>query len=156
MIAIRNYNNTLKELNVSKNRLELLLDKKERLYVKYFPLTTKLTNEIKPSESEEKMAMYMNELLTKSDITGMSLEEEIQLQLNEIQRWEYYIKLMDYNLSNLEGIEYKIYYYVIIENMNITKAVQHVAALESKEEKTIWKYHYPKIKKELQKIKKGD
>ena len=44
MDAIRTYTNTKCELEMAKTRLSLLLDKKEELYAKYFPINQKIKN----------------------------------------------------------------------------------------------------------------
>ena len=65
MITIRTYTDTRCELEMAKTRLNLLMDRKERLYCKYFPLTSKL-NDVMVDGGEhnnDKMADYIHEII---------------------------------------------------------------------------------------------
>ena len=46
METIRTYNNTKCELEMAKQRLQLLLDRKEELYCKYFPVTQTIKEDV--------------------------------------------------------------------------------------------------------------
>lgn len=58
------------------------------------------------------------------------------------------------DLFELKGIEYNLYSKIIIEGLNISKAIEKVSLEEEKDISTIWKNYYPKIKKRLQTIEK--
>ena len=94
METIRTYTNTKCELEMAKTRLSLLMDKKEQLYCKYFPVTQKLKDDIvKGGEKDnDKMAKYVHELNEVDIGTGRSLAQEIEYQRAIVD------KLVDYEL----------------------------------------------------------
>lgn len=154
MFAIRSYNNTQCELSIEKLRLDYLICKKEKLYSKFFPLTTKITdNKNTGNEMKDKMAEYIHELHKVNKNTGMSLAQEIDEQRNKVNELKYYLKLMEKAFKELSGIEYELYKAIVDKGMSINKAVEKVAGNKNKDVSTIWKYHYPKISKEIKKLK---
>ena len=82
MDAIRTYNNTKCELEMAKTRLNLLMDKKEQLYAKYFPVTQKIKDDVVKGgvADNDKMAKYVYELNEVDIGTGRSLAQEIEYQ----------------------------------------------------------------------------
>lgn len=66
-----------------------------------------------------------------------------------IDKLEDYIESMENNLKNLTGIESKLYYQIVVNGLNVTKAVDIVARDENKDVSTIWKNYYPKIKDKI-------
>lgn len=149
---IRTYANTKAELNIAKSRLELLMKQKEELYTKYFPLTARLEEaSAHTNKRSDPMTDYMAELTKINKITGMSLDQEIEEQRNKVQILEYYIRLMEYNLENTTGIENELFKLIVIKGINKSKAVKKIAEKHDMHDDTIWKYHYPKIKKEIDK-----
>lgn len=58
------------------------------------------------------------------------------------------------DLSELKGIEYNLYSKIIIEGLNVSKAIEKVSIEEEKDISTIWKNYYPKIKNRLKLIEK--
>lgn len=156
MQVIRTIGNTRQELNIAKNRLDLLLLKKEKIYTKYFPITPRL-KEIQVDGGDrdnDKMALYVAEINDPDEITGKSLSMEIEEQRNEVNILEYYIKLMDNNLANMHGIEYDLYHLITVKGYNVSKAVEVIAERYNKDVSTIWSIYYPKIKKEIKKLNK--
>ena len=82
MDTIRTYTNTKCELEMAKARLGLLMDRKEELYCKYFPITAKL-KEIavdNGTKNNDRMADYVHELHEVDIGTGRSLSAEIEYQ----------------------------------------------------------------------------
>ena len=64
METIRTYTNTKCELEMAKARLSLLMDRKEQLYCKYFPITAKIKENVVSGSrpNNDKMADYVYEL----------------------------------------------------------------------------------------------
>lgn len=156
MIAIRTYTNTKCELEMAKTRLNLLMDRKEQLYCKYFPITAK-SKEIMVDGGEhnnDKMAEYVHELHEVDIGTGKSLADEIKYQQENINKLQNYINDMEDSLSKLNGIEYSLYYEIICKGVPISKAVGNIAEMYEKDTQTIWKHHYKKIKKDVKKVKR--
>ena len=53
------------------------------------------------------------------------------------------------NLLNLTGIEYKLFSEIVINKMNVSKAIEKIAEQEDKDVSTIWKNYYPKVKDKI-------
>lgn len=156
MDAIRTYTNTKCELEMAKTRLSLLLDKKEELYAKYFPLTQKLKDDVIKGgkKDNDKMAQYVHELNEVDYGTGRSLAQEIEYQRGVVDRLKRYINDMDETLSKMKGIEYSLYYEIVVNGVNTSRAVSNIAERYNKDDQTIWKYHYKKIKQNIENLKK--
>lgn len=60
------------------------------------------------------------------------------------------IHKMDKELRELDGIEYSLYYEIVVQGTNVTRAVDKVALKYDKDVSTIWKNYYPKVKEILQ------
>lgn len=154
MVTIQNYTNTKCELEMSKTRLNMLMDKKERLYCKYFPITPKL-KEINVEggiRNNDKMADYLHELHEIDIGTGMSLAEEIVYQQKNIEKLQGYLNTMSDTLAQMTGIEYQLYYEIIVKGIRISRAVENIAERNEKDTQTIWKNYYRKIKKDIKKV----
>lgn len=76
----------------------------------------------------------------------LSLVKEKETLTNYINKLNAYLKSMENNLRNLTGITNKLYYQIVVNGLNVTKAVDIVARDEDKDVSTIWKNYYPKIK----------
>lgn len=154
MFTIRNFTDTKCELEVAKTRLNFLMDKKERLYCKYFPITPTLKKVMVDGgeKNNDKMADYLHELHEIDLGTGKSLAEEITYQQQNIDKLQGYLNNMGDSLSKMTGIEYKLYYEIVVKGVNISKAVGNIANETGKDTSTIWKNYYSKIKKDIKKV----
>lgn len=155
MYDIRNYTNTKCELEMAKTRLNLLMDRKEKLYCKYFPITPKL-KEVSVDggvKNNDKMADYLHELHEVDIGTGKSLAGEIEYQQQNIEKLQGYLNIMNDSLSKMTGIEYQLFYEIVYKGVKITKAVENIAVANDIEPQTIWKNYYKKVKKHINKIK---
>lgn len=155
MFTIHSYTDTKCELEIAKTRLNFLMDKKEKLYCKYFPLTPKLKEAIVDGgeENNDKMADYLHELHEIDLGTGMSLAQEITYQQQNIDKLQTYLDKMTETLSKMKGIEYQLYYEIAFNGVNISKAVDNIAERNDKDSGTIWKNYYKNIKKDINKLK---
>ena len=154
MFTIRSYTDTKCELEMAKTRLSLLMDKKEKLYCKYFPITPTLKEVMVDGgqRNNDKMADYLHELHEIDVGTGKSLADEIVYQQQNIDKLQGYLNNMNESLSKMTGIEYQLYYEIVVKGVNVTKAVENIADKNDKETRTIWKNYYNKIKKDVKKI----
>ena len=154
MVTIRSYTDTRCELEIAKNRLNLLMDKKEKLYCKYFPITPKLKEIMVDGgiKSNDKMADYLHELHEIDIGTGKSLADEIIYQQQNIKKLQGYLNDMSENLNKMSGLEYRLYYEIVVNGTKISKAVEQIAIETNKDTQTIWKNYYRKIKKEIKKV----
>ncbi len=155
METIRTYTNTKCELEMAKARLSLLMDKKEKLYAKYFPVTQKLKDDVIKGgvKDNDKMAQYVHELNEVDIGTGRSLAEEIDYQRGIVDNIKYHLDIMDDSLSKMRGIEYSLFYEIVVNGVRISKAVSNVAEHYGVDDSTVWKHHYKKIKKDIKKLK---
>lgn len=155
MLTIHSYTDTKCELEMAKTRLSLLMDRKEKLYCKYFPLTPKLKEVMVDGgeENNDKMAGYLHELHEIDIGTGKSLAEEITYQQQNVDRLQGYLNNMTDTLAKMTGLEYKLYYEIVVKGVNISKAVDNIAEFSGKDTRTIWKNYYNKIKKDVKKVK---
>jgi hypothetical protein len=141
---------------MAKARLGLLMDRKEELYCKYFPITAKIKEIMVDggSRKNDNMADYVHELHEVDIGTGRSLSDEIEYQRQIVDNLQQYVNLMNYSLGKMSGIEYALYYEIVVKCVRISRAVSNIAERYNKDDRTIWKYHYPRIKKDLKILKK--
>lgn len=155
METIRTYTNTKCELEMAKLRLGVLMDRKEQLYCKYFPITATIREDVVSGgkKNNDKMADYVHELNEVDIGTGRSLAQEIEHQRGVVDKLARYISDMSEALGKMNGIEYALYYEVVVKGVRISRAVSNIAERYDRDDQTIWKYHYPKIKKEIKKLR---
>ena len=156
METIRTYTNTKCELEMAKARLSLLMDRKEQLYCKYFPMTAKIKEDVVSGgqRNNDKMADYVHELHEVDIGTGRSLADEIDYQREGVERLQQYVNQMNDTLAKMNGIEYALYYEIVVKGVRISRAVSNIAERYNSDDQTIWKHHYSKIKKEIKTLKK--
>ena len=106
-MIMRNYANTVHELNFLKKRLSLI------------------------DEYEKSLK---------------SIKEKICHLISSNQN---VIDQMEKDIKKLSGIENKLYYEIVINGTNVTKAVDKVSQDEFIDISTIWKNYYTKVKKEI-------
>lgn len=155
MQAILNYTNTKVDLETAKLRLNLLMDKKEALYCKYFSITPTLKDMVVEGgvKNNDKMADYVHELNKINPNTGKSLEQEINEQLNAVQKLEYYLKRMESTLKSLTGMEADLYKEIVINGTRISKAVEKIASDYNKDVSTIWRLYHRHVKEYVNMLK---
>lgn len=153
MFTIHTYTDTKCELEMAKTRLNLLMDKKEKLYCKYFPLTSK-PKEVMVDGGEhnnDKMADYLHELHEIDIGTGKSLADEITYQQENVNNLQGYLNDMTDSLAKMTGLEYKLYYEIVVNGVRISKAVSNIAEKNNTDISTIWRL-YKTIKKDVKKV----
>lgn len=156
MDTIRTYTDTKCELEMAKARLGLLMDRKEELYCRYFPITAKL-KEIavdNGTKNNDRMADYVHELHEVDIGTGRSLSDEIEHQRKVVDSLQQYVNLMNLSLGKMTGIEYALYHEIVVKGVRISRAVSNIAERYNRDDQTIWKYYYPKIKKDIKNLKR--
>ena len=155
MIVIPTYTNTKCELEILRTRLDLCLSRKEQIFYKYFPLTVKMKDVLNGNHNNnDMMASFLHEYHEIDIGTGQSLADEIKTLTFEVNRLSNVLYQMKISLEEMKGVCYNLYSYVVNDGYHISKAVRKVAEETGKDENTIWVNYYPKIKKELKKIKK--
>lgn len=157
MITLLNYTNTKVDLETTRLRLSILMDKKEELYCRYLGITAKLKDIVVTGGniSNDKMADYLNELHKIDPNTGKSLEQEINEQLATIQKLEYYLKQIETNINSLTGIEADLYKEIVVNGTKVSKAVEKVADKNNREPRTIWRIYHREVKELIYKLKKN-
>lgn len=156
METIRTYTNTKCELEMAKLRLAVLMDRKEQLYCKYFPITATLKDVVVSSgnKTNDKMADYVHELNEVDIGTGRSLAREIEYQREIVAGLQRYLDQMKDTLGKMSGIEYALYFEIVVKGIGISRAVSNIAERYNRDDQTIWKRHYSKIKKDIKTLKK--
>ena len=154
MEARRTYTDTKCELEMAKARLGLLMDRKEQLYCKYFPITAKIKDDVVSggAKSNDKMDRYLHELHDVDIGTGKSLADEIEYQRTVVDKFMRYLTEMNETLSRMSGVEYALYYEIVVKGVRISRAVESIAEKYGKDTQTIWKYYYKNIKKDVKKV----
>lgn len=56
---------------------------------------------------------------------------------------------ISHDLETYHGIEYKLFNEIMVNGLSVTRAIEKVAHEEEKDESTLWKYYYPKVKKKI-------
>lgn len=100
------------------------------------------------------MSVFLDLVTKRNPKTGLSLDEEIEKLTGEMSSLSKLLKDMGKNLKRMKGIEYQLYSTVVIDGLQITKAVQRVAEDNFMSEQNIWQTYYPRIKEELTKLEK--
>lgn len=147
MQAILNYINTKAELEVSQSRLNLLIGKKEEIYCRFFPTTSKLSDtKLSTSMNKDNMSGYLEAISRVNAITGKSLEDEINEQIKNIDKLRFYLSHMKESINKLKGIEADLYKQIVIEGNGITRAVDYIASKYNKDVSTIWRIYNKNVK----------
>lgn len=144
MRAIRNYADTEREFKIAKERLKMLKRRKLELDTKYLSLKAVQITDMKVDggrEPKDKNIEYVSQLLKKDKTTGYTLEQEIEILQKEISQIQSVLDKMKRHLKSFKGLEYKLYWKVVIEGLNITKAVETLANEEYMSVSTIWEIH---------------
>lgn len=155
MFTIQSYTDTQCELDMAKTRLNLLMDRKEKLYYKYFPITPQLKQDVVDGgiKNKDKMAEYVHELHEVDIGTGKSLAGEIEYQQLNVDKLQSYLDNMTDTLAKMTGIEYQLFYKIICGNTSVTKAVEDIAEKNNIDTRSIWRNQYKKIKKYVKRLK---
>lgn len=149
-----NYNNLYRYYKIEKVNLSILEDIKEKIRDQHFKTTSQPSNS--SSKTNKKYENYDDYMIA---LEKEQIFEKIQEKRNLINRLSYYLKKIEYNLSQLQGIEYQLFY-KIINGINVSKAIKEIAEenyLNNKkirDESIIWKKYYPNIRKEILEFKK--
>ena len=133
-----------------------LMDRKEQLYCKYFPITAKFKDDVISGgeQNNDKMDRYLHELHDVDIGTGNSLAAEIDYQRKVVDKLKAYLAEMTTALERMAGIEYELYYEIVVNGRRITKAVEYIAEKYELEPRTIWKCYYPKIEEDIKSLLK--
>jgi len=156
MAILRNYTNTLLDLRSCEQRYQYLREKREVYYVKYLGRKSPNYEGLGVSRNWgiDGMSVFLDLVTKRNPKTGLSLDEEIEKLTSEMSSLSKLLKDMGKNLKRMKGIEYQLYSTVVIDGLQITKAVQRVAEDNFMSEQNIWQTYYPRIKEELTKLEK--
>lgn len=152
MKSIITYNNTKHELEIEREHLEMLLEKKEQMYSKVMKITSSQNQNAGSGcklTPKDKMALFMIEYMKKNPKTGKSLNEEIEESKETVRTLEKHLNIITSHLCQLNGIEYELYSQIKVKNRKPTQAVEKVAELyyDTVSLRTVWNIYNDKIKK---------
>lgn len=80
------------------------------------------------------------ETLTKEKENLLQLKKTYDNKLKEIEK----------QLKTLKGIEYSLYYEIMVNGLSVNKAITKVALQYDVSDSTIWKTYYPDLKHKLE------
>ena len=156
MIAIRNFTDTLNEYKIAKGRLGFLLGLEEVKRQRYCGLKSTSIAKVDNSSKRVKgnnVPAFLDAMNRINEKTGLSLSGEIMEQEAMVNTLSCTLMEMANNLRQMEGVEYQLYYAIVIKGLGITGGVEYVAERTEKDAGTIWKYYYPRIEKEIKKLR---
>lgn len=117
-----------------------------------FPLTTEKGLIMQALDNYSNTVYELNVLKKRLNLL-LNYETEITLEknrlINLIDNEQKLIKQMECDLQKLKGIENKLYYEIVINGTNVTKAIDKVATSEFVDTSTLWKNYYPKVKQQI-------
>ena len=140
------YDNARHSLEILKEDLKILLEKKDKIHSKYFSKSG-MSQLNKNKTFKDKMTLYVHECTKINPKTGKSLEMEIDEAQSEVNELEEHLKVMTKNLLQMSGIEYEIYSRIVLKKQNISKAIEDTAEVFEKSERQVWDIYNKKIKK---------
>ena len=94
----------------------------------------------------DKEILILNE--RKKDINEEIIHINKILEIKENTK-----KIIALHLKELNGIENKLYYQIVVLGKNVTQAVDKVAFDCDKDVSTIWKNYYPNVKNKIKELK---
>lgn len=147
---MKEYGDNIAQLEIEKNILMDLKDEAQEILQKYFPGSKSIDlekdiNAYLPGGNRRKTPVddYIIELQEKG------IYQKMEKSMDKIKQLEERIETMRKPLETIQGIEKKIYKYML-EGLNVSKAVGKVAEEEDKSDRHIWRY-YKKLKETLKK-----
>ena len=155
-MTIRNYTNTLLELRTCEERYRLLQERREVYYVKYLGVRSPNFEKIGSGKnwSIDGMSVFLDLVGRINPQTGMSLDEELEMLARQIAELNTVLKKIRAALRKMEGLEFQLYVAIVIDGLTVTEAVQKTAEKNYLSEQTVWRYHLPKIKEELDALRR--
>lgn len=151
MESIKTYSDTKNELKIVQARIRLLNDKKSELMYKYCGVHSisfdKEGGGGTPSNNSPVVA-YLEAVETRKQENGLSIQEELENLAEREKTLSSVISDMESALYLLKGLEYKIYYQIIVKGKEINEAIEYVAQENYISERTAWRY-YKNVKKYL-------
>lgn len=155
-MAVRNYTNTLLELRACEARYKLLQERREVYYVKYLGVRSPNLEKIGSGKnwSIDGMSVFLDLVGRINEQTGMSLDDELELLAHQIAELNTVLKRIRAALRKMEGLEFQLYVAIVIDGKTVTEAVQEIAEKNYISEQAVWRYHLPKIKEELEAIRR--
>ena len=156
-MIIRNYTNTLLELRSCEARYKYLSERREVYYVKYLGIKSPTYDSVGGHKNwaVDGMSIFLDLVSRKDPKTGLSLDEELEKVAEEITALTKILKEMALYLRQMEGIEYQLYYRIVIDGLSKSEAVRRIAEENYMTERNVWSTYYPRIKDSLHMLKDG-
>lgn len=151
---LNTYMNTLLELRSIQERLKWLEDRRLVLYTEYLGVKSPNYDKIggRKNWSIDGMSLYLEALEKVDEKTGLSLEKEIEMLTERRQVLTDVLKSMEQNLRKAKGIEFELFVLIVVDGMKRSQAVKEIAEKNYMAEQTVWRYYYPKIKEEIERL----
>lgn len=157
MSSIRNYNNTLIDLQTAKQRLKVLKERKEALFWRICGSKGWVIQEggkVSSKASKSATETFVEMINTPSTETGFSLNQEIEMAEAEVELLQKVLEIMAKGFVELTGIENNLYCAIVLDGLKPTEAVRKIAEDNFMTEDNVWRTYYPKVRELLRKIRK--
>lgn len=152
MIILESIYNLEKMLEVEKGMLEHAKGKYEELEAMHLEKVSNLTGVVVDGGiKKDDVVEFIYKTREEEYLPGITLYDHIKRLEDNIKFYTDNINEYYKVVSNLDGIEFDLYSLIKYKGVSPTKAVEQIAKLYDKEEQTIWKNYYRKIKKYLKK-----
>ena len=155
-MILRTYTNTLLDLRSIQERLGVLQDRRLVLYTRYLGVKSPTYDKVGSGKNwtVDGMSIFLEKISEVDPRTGLSLDDELELLTNQAARLTRTLKEIRANLRKMEGTEFELYAAIVIDGKSKSERVREVREKNYLSEQRVWRYHYPKIKEELEKLRK--
>lgn len=155
MCDFQNYIDTKLELDLKEARYNLLEERKQELFNKYFPTTSKIKDVVvsKTNKQQDNYIQYLHELEKVNKVNNMSIDEEMKYIKIEIEKLKRHLNLMNNILKNAEGMQYELFYMIVCKGNKVTYTIQFLADKYNYAERNVWRTYEKKVKKYIEKLK---
>ena len=154
-MIIRNYTNTLIELKSCEARYKYLSERREVYYVKYLGVKSPTYDSVGGHKNwaVDGMSIFLDLVTTKDPKTGLSLDDELEKIAGEMAELTRVLKQMARYLKQMEGIQYQLFYRIVVEGLSTTEAVKKIAEENYMTERNVWRNYYSEIKEYLHELR---
>lgn len=80
-------------------------------------------------------------------------EKNLEAERSQIENTIYVqsklLNKIEMSLNTPQRIEFKLLKEIVMDGSSVTKAIEKIALEESKDESTLWRYYYPKVKEKI-------
>lgn len=152
---LQSYTDTKMEVMLLEARVEFLENKKLEIFTKYFGLKSPQWDKIPTlsDPNQDKNILYITEMAKKQN-NGLTIDQELEIDKKQLEKAKRTLAKMDKMLQELKGIEYQLYYEIVVNEINVNQAVKRIAENNYMSVDNVYHVYYPKIKAEIHQLRK--